>query len=190
MTLKSSGQVRIEGPNLSAARLSVSRALAGSSYPAILTIIDNGPSSSYPNNILTANFSGASSRLQGNYSFADSNSNGISYGGMSYIKYTNNSNPDEGLLFYTGGHPATQENTANDAMFIGGSNGSRNVYVGYPSPVAFQAALPNARLNVANGDIYISSLGSGVIMKSPDGNCHKVTVSSTGTLGTTGVTCP
>ena len=45
--------------------------------------------------------------------------------------------------------------------------------IGTPDPVA--------RLQVANGDIYLSDVSSGVIMKSPNGTCFRMTVSDTGT---------
>lgn len=34
---------------------------------------------------------------------------------------------------------------------------------------------PKARLEVADGDVYISDIGKGIIMKSPDGNCWRGT---------------
>ncbi|MCR9052888.1 MAG: hypothetical protein ACE362_21700 [Phaeodactylibacter xiamenensis] len=41
-----------------------------------------------------------------------------------------------------------------------------------------------------SGDIYIEELGKGVIMKSPNGNCWRVTVSNSGGFISTQVTCP
>ena len=49
---------------------------------------------------------------------------------------------------------------------------------------------PMSRLHVSNGDIYIDNIGSGVIMKSPDGTCWRVTVDNTGAMVTTAITCP
>jgi len=46
------------------------------------------------------------------------------------------------------------------------------------------------RLQVSNGDIYIEDISSGVIMKSPDGNCWKGTLDNTGILNFVATTCP
>lgn len=39
---------------------------------------------------------------------------------------------------------------------------------------------PKTRLQVADGDIYISDITKGVIMKSPDGQCWRMTVTNEG----------
>lgn len=49
---------------------------------------------------------------------------------------------------------------------------------------------PKARLHVANGDIFIEDLQSGIIMKSPNGQCWRMTVSNTGQAIFTSITCP
>ena len=49
---------------------------------------------------------------------------------------------------------------------------------------------PRTKLQVENGDIYINSITSGVIMKSPNGACWRMTVSNTGTPIFTAITCP
>lgn len=49
---------------------------------------------------------------------------------------------------------------------------------------------PEARLQIKSGDIYLEDNNAGVIRKSPDGNCWKTTVSNTGSLITSSVTCP
>ncbi len=49
---------------------------------------------------------------------------------------------------------------------------------------------PRTKLQVENGDIYINSITSGVIMKSPNGGCWRMTVSNTGTPIFTAITCP
>lgn len=45
-------------------------------------------------------------------------------------------------------------------------------------------------INVTTGDVYIENLGSGVIMKSPDGNCWRMTVDNSGNPVFTGISCP
>ena len=49
---------------------------------------------------------------------------------------------------------------------------------------------PKAQLHVKSGDIYIENVTSGVIMKSPNGQCWRMTVSDAGTPVFTAITCP
>ena len=49
---------------------------------------------------------------------------------------------------------------------------------------------PKSTLHVHDGDIYIDKIGSGVIMKSPDGQCWRMTVSNAGVPVFTAITCP
>ncbi|RYY52298.1 MAG: hypothetical protein EOO09_21815 [Chitinophagaceae bacterium] len=49
---------------------------------------------------------------------------------------------------------------------------------------------PRSRLHVFSGDVNIEQIGSGIIMKSPNGQCWRVTVSNTGTFVSTAITCP
>jgi hypothetical protein len=49
---------------------------------------------------------------------------------------------------------------------------------------------PKSQLHVKNGDIYIDSVTAGVIMKSPNGGCWRMTVSNTGTPVFTSIPCP
>lgn len=49
---------------------------------------------------------------------------------------------------------------------------------------------PQAKLQVADGDIYISDITKGVIMKSPDGQCWKGTVNNDGVLNFMLMYCP
>jgi hypothetical protein len=49
---------------------------------------------------------------------------------------------------------------------------------------------PAAKLEVANGDIYISDIKKGIIMKSPDGNCWRGKVDNFGKLVFNKIVCP
>lgn len=49
---------------------------------------------------------------------------------------------------------------------------------------------PKARLEVAEGDVFISDIERGIIMKSPDGNCWRGTLDNTGSLNFTQIDCP
>ena len=49
---------------------------------------------------------------------------------------------------------------------------------------------PKAKLEIQNGDVYLSDATKGVILTSPNGNCWRVTVDNTGNLIRTAITCP
>jgi len=49
---------------------------------------------------------------------------------------------------------------------------------------------PIAKLHVADGDIYISDIEKGIIMKSPDGNCWRGVLDNAGQLNFTKIDCP
>ncbi len=49
---------------------------------------------------------------------------------------------------------------------------------------------PNAKLEVTDGDIYISDIEKGIIMKSPDGQCWRGTLDNFGSLNFSAIECP
>jgi hypothetical protein len=65
---------------------------------------------------------------------------------------------------------------------------------GNTSNIGIGGTLPavsaKSRLHVFNGDINVDQIGSGIIMKSPNGNCWRVTVDNTGAFVSTAITCP
>jgi hypothetical protein len=54
----------------------------------------------------------------------------------------------------------------------------------------FVSAPPKAKLEVQDGDVYISNSTKGMILKSPDGGCWRVTIDNTGNFVRTSITCP
>jgi hypothetical protein len=56
--------------------------------------------------------------------------------------------------------------------------------------VGVGTSVPAAKLQVASGDVYVSTIGNGVILRSPNGSCFRLTVSNTGALGSAAVACP
>ena len=54
----------------------------------------------------------------------------------------------------------------------------------------FDSNTPKSRLHVFAGDVNIDQIGSGIIMKSPNGNCWRITIDDTGTLVRTAIACP
>ncbi len=57
-----------------------------------------------------------------------------------------------------------------------------NLGVGTNSPVS--------RIQVTDGDVFIENVNKGVIMKSPNGNCWRMTINNDGSVNTTAITCP
>lgn len=49
---------------------------------------------------------------------------------------------------------------------------------------------PKSKLQVKSGDVYIEDIGSGVIMKSPNGSCWRMTVDDSGNPVFSSITCP
>ena len=49
---------------------------------------------------------------------------------------------------------------------------------------------PSSKLQVKDGDIYVETIGSGIILRSPDGSCFRVTVNTDGTFASADITCP
>jgi len=56
--------------------------------------------------------------------------------------------------------------------------------------VGISTTNPKAKLQVTDGDIYIEDVNKGVIMKSPNGNCWRMTIDNSGTQIITAITCP
>lgn len=62
----------------------------------------------------------------------------------------------------------------SESEAVPGFNGTGKVGIGTTNPVA--------RLQVADGDIFIQDINKGIIMKSPDGNCWRGTLNNNGQL--------
>jgi parallel beta-helix repeat protein len=56
--------------------------------------------------------------------------------------------------------------------------------------VGIGTTAPGAKLQVTGGDVYVTTIGTGLILKSPNGSCFRLTVSDSGALSTAAVTCP
>ena len=49
---------------------------------------------------------------------------------------------------------------------------------------------PKSKLQVKDGDIHVETIGSGIILSSPDGTCYRVTVANGGAFSSASITCP
>jgi hypothetical protein len=54
----------------------------------------------------------------------------------------------------------------------------------------YYTEIPPSKFSVKGGDVNILDVGSGVIMKSPNGNCWRMTVNNAGQPVFTAITCP
>lgn len=74
----------------------------------------------------------------------------------------------------------------NDSTFAGYFEGRGF----FKDNVGFGTKKPAAKVEVANGDVFISDINRGIVMKSPDGNCWKGVLDNTGMLQFSPVECP
>ena len=77
-------------------------------------------------------------------------------------------------------------NTVRWALMVNGA--TNNIGIGMSNVAS--AEQPRSKLHVFNGDVNIDRIGSGIIMKSPNGQCWRVTIDNTGNLVRTAITCP
>lgn len=86
-------------------------------------------------------------------------------------------NPNGIIKFLTGN--LSPENSSLERMRID-ANG--NVGIG--------TTIPKSKVQVTDGDVYIDNPSKGIILKSPNGSCWRVTIDDSGNFVRTGITCP
>ena len=78
--------------------------------------------------------------------------------------------------------------------YDGDSSKAAKLVIKYVEPnknnIGISSVDPSSKLEVNQGDLYVKSLGSGVIVKSPDGNCWKLVVDNSGVVSSISVACP
>ena len=80
------------------------------------------------------------------------------------------------IKFQTGTAPL---GSSNERMRI---TGNGNVGIGTNNP--------KVKLQVTSGDIYVEDPNKGIILRSPSGNCYRVTIDDAGNFVRTAITCP
>lgn len=80
------------------------------------------------------------------------------------------------IKFQTG---LASQGSSNERMRIAGNG---NVGIGTINP--------KVKLQVTSGDIYIEDPNRGIILRSPSGNCYRVTIDDAGNFVRTAITCP
>ncbi len=81
-----------------------------------------------------------------------------------------------GLFNHTSLNWSYNFNASNNYMSVGSSS--------------FNANTAKSRLHVFAGDVNIDQIGSGIIMKSPNGQCWRITIDNSGNLVRTSIVCP
>ena len=64
------------------------------------------------------------------------------------------------------------------------------VGIGNFEPASGPVDNPKSRLHVKDGDIFLEDINSGVIMKSPNGNCWRLQIDNDGQTSVTPISCP
>lgn len=78
---------------------------------------------------------------------------------------------------------------ADDLLRIQFGN-SDKIAINYQGYMGFGNTAPKAMVHVTSGDVYIENTGRGVIMKSPNGSCWRMTVTNAGTAQFDAISCP
>jgi hypothetical protein len=90
--------------------------------------------------------------------------------------------PNESAISAVIGNDQIKSSKTYGGYFVGRGYFSDNLGVGTKSP--------RAKVEIANGDIYISDIDKGIIMKSPDGSCWRGALDNSGTLVFKSIECP
>lgn len=79
--------------------------------------------------------------------------------------------------------------SSNHGLYFFTNNVDRAVFTP-TGKFGFGTLNPASKVSVGGGDVQIEDIGAGIIMKSPNGSCWKVTINNSGVLTSTQITCP
>jgi len=77
--------------------------------------------------------------------------------------------------------------TSKQSIVIDGA--TNNIGMGFINTI-YPAGGARSTLHIFRGDVNISEIGSGIILKSPDGQCWRITIDNAGNLIRTAIVCP
>lgn len=88
------------------------------------------------------------------------------------------------------------DKSGGDIIFVNGSTGGAanektvNMMINGDGNIGIGTDSPKEKLQIKSGDIYLEDVKAGIIMKSPDGGCWKMTVDNSGQPVFTNTVCP
>lgn len=99
-------------------------------------------------------------------------------------------NPGSQADFFIASGPNHNSIASTEDLYIGTENHPQGMIFSTNGNIGINNQDPKSKLHVTSGDVYIENIGTGVIMKSPDGNCWRYTPDNSGVLQPTMITCP
>jgi hypothetical protein len=116
----------------------------------------------------------------------------LAHYGPTYTQYPNFA--DYGLMLSTGPGLMMQAPAGNIRFMTGAAPNNVGIYdrmtITNDGNVGIGTQTPAAKLEVTNGDVYVNDATKGIILKSPNGGCWRVTVDNSGNFVRTSITCP
>jgi hypothetical protein len=101
----------------------------------------------------------------------------------------------KGLIIRASPVSATQDLQGSIRFYTGWNANStfssnERLRIDFNGNIGIGTEQPKAKLEVKNGDVYVNDATKGIILKSPNGNCWRVTIDDTGNFVRTQITCP